>query len=189
MTTERKDEGGEAVAWLCVSPDGAHVDATASENTRKDYERFGRTITPLYTHPSPSAVEALARAADGVPESEWRWHGLAAHYICAADCLFHMATEVGGYMISTVGDLRLREKDGSRGERQEIGCGRTYETFVFTTKGTRCDCGCGMPEINLSEIDSEGANDPADARTNHMAMCAMCAKYAAAPQAQGEGNG
>jgi len=63
MTTERKAEGGEAVAWLCVSTDGVQVDATARKTARDDYARFGRTITPLYTHPSPSAVEALARAA------------------------------------------------------------------------------------------------------------------------------
>jgi hypothetical protein len=111
-----------------------------------------------------------------IPQSEWKWYGLAAHFICAHDCLFHMATQVGDHMISTVGDYRQQEKGGGLSERKEIGCGRTYETFVFATTGDVCDCGCGMPSLNLSEIDSEAANDPATARANHMAMCE---KYAA----------
>lgn len=103
--------------------------------------------------------------------SDWKWYGMAAHFICAGDCLFHMATEVGGYMVSTVGDLRSRERNGDRGERRDVGYGRTYETFVLNTTGGRCDCGCGMPVIDPMEIDSEPANDPETARVNHMAMC------------------
>jgi len=168
-----------------MTAQSAGLEQRARELLAAEYKAAGRVyLGDALAIRAIVAALAAAPAADGVPESEWRWYGLAAHFMCAADCLFHMATEVGGYMVSTVGDLRLREKDGSRGVRQEIGCGRTYETFVFTTTGTRCDCGCGMPEINLSEIDSEGANNPVDARANHMAMCA---KYAAAPKPQGEG--
>lgn len=110
-----------------------------------------------------------------VPPSDWKWFGMAAHYICAADCLFHMATQVGEYIVSSVGDLRLREADGSRGKRQAIGCDRYYETFVFKA-GPLCTCGCGMPDIDGNEIDCAPADDPMTARENHMAMCA---KYAA----------
>ena len=110
---------------------------------------------------------------------------MAAHFICAADCLFHMATGVGDYIVSTVGDMRPRDINGARGDRQEIGFGRTYETFVFKA-GPVCTCGCGMPTISGMEIDAEAANDPASARSAHMAMCE---KYAAIRQAtEGKGN-
>lgn len=110
-----------------------------------------------------------------IPQSDWKWYGMAAHFICAADCLFHMATLVGDHLVSSVGDLRLHQGGGVRGERQTIGHERTYETFVFKA-GPICTCGCGMPTIEGHEIDTEPANDPATARENHMAMCA---KYAA----------
>lgn len=124
--------------------------------------------------------------AAGVPPSEWQWYGLAAHFICAADCLFHMATGIGEYVVSTVGDLRHREANGNRSERKEIGLDRMYETCVFETGGSLCTCGCGMPDISGSEIDGLAANDPATARLNHMAMCA---KYATLAQEYGNGQG
>ena len=120
---------------------------------------------------------------EAIPQSEWRWYGMAAHFICGHDCLFHMATEVGGHMISTVGDYRPYGKDGKRGKRTEIGDDRMYETFVFTTKDSRCGCGCGAPEIDLHEIDAKAANDPKSACETHMEMCA---KYAARPVTKGE---
>ena len=119
----------------------------------------------------------IPEAAVVVPVEDWKWYGMAAHFICAADCLFHMATQVGGYIVSTVGDLRLHEGGGRRGKRTSIGCDRDYETFVFLA-GEVCTCGCGMPTIEGHEIDAEPANDPITARENHMAMCA---KYARTP--------
>lgn len=59
-------EVGEAVAWLCSTPDGVTVNVTASEHARNDYARFGRTITPLYTHPAVRAVDVDAAFSDGV---------------------------------------------------------------------------------------------------------------------------
>jgi hypothetical protein len=123
------------------------------------------------TEARPMNPETQRVDAESVPHSEWNWYGMAAHFIGASDCLFHMATEIGGYMISTVGDYRPRECDGSRGDRTSIGFGRDYETFVFKTSGRECGCGCCMPGLDLCEIDSEPANDPATARINHMAMC------------------
>lgn len=120
------------------------------------------------------------KTARAIPHSDWKWYGLAAHFIGAANCLFHMATEVGEHVVSTVGDYRSREKDGGISERKEIGCGRMYETFVFAVSGDRCDCGCGMPGLDLSEIDSEAANDPETARLNHMAMCEKYARVGGA---------
>lgn len=114
-----------------------------------------------------------------IPCTEWIWHGRAAHFICAADCLFHMVTEIGDHVISTVGDLHLYEKTGGRGSRREIGCGRTYETYVFRKLDGHCECGCGLPSFDLSEVDSEGANDDVEARSNHMLMCHKYARIGA----------
>jgi hypothetical protein len=52
---------------------------------------------------------------------------------------------------------------------KEIGCNRKYETMVFRT-GKRCaskECGCGLPEINGSELDFFGSNSAADAAKGH----------------------
>lgn len=36
--------------------------------------------------------------------NEWEWFGNAAHFICGRWCRFHLATKVGKYLISTVGE-------------------------------------------------------------------------------------
>lgn len=37
-------------------------------------------------------------------KKEWKWFGVAGHFICAHYCRFHMCTQVGEYLISTVGE-------------------------------------------------------------------------------------
>lgn len=49
----------EPVAWLCVSPDGVQVDATARAMTMDDYARFGRTITPLYAFAEQKVIQSV----------------------------------------------------------------------------------------------------------------------------------
>jgi hypothetical protein len=109
---------------------------------------------------------------DVMPTSinKWKWFGFPGHFIASNSCQFRMCTQVGKYLISTVGAYRPK---GADGKDEEIGCGRKFETFVFMS-GKVCDakgCGCGMPEISGSEIDSLGANDAGDARANHMKLC------------------
>lgn len=38
-------------------------------------------------------------------KDKWIWMPHPAHFICAKDCRFHLATYVGGYIVSTVGEL------------------------------------------------------------------------------------
>jgi hypothetical protein len=115
----------------------------------------------------PDDAAALARG--GV--SEWEWFGHAAHFCASKWCLFHMATQVGEFIVSTVGDYR---PGYSTDEAEEIGYKRKYETMVFKA-GAVCsapDCGCGMPSLDPPmEIDSSGYNTPADAAEGHMKMC------------------
>lgn len=102
----------------------------------------------------------------------WKWFGSAAHFIASDSCRFHLATEIGQYIVSTVGDYYPR----GEGHAQEIGCGRKFETFVFRKIKGRCECGCGLPKFTPSEIDSLPANDRRTANANHLRLCR---KYAA----------
>lgn len=65
--TALQSSGGEVVAWLCVSPDGVQRDATVRTDTRDDYRRFGRTITPLYASTAQPSDGWIA-VADRLPE-------------------------------------------------------------------------------------------------------------------------
>jgi hypothetical protein len=134
-------------------------------------------------------------------EKHWKWFGRAAHFICGNDCRFHMATQVGNYLISTVGeylpDSQVREimaksrgiKLEGKGDAREaeflaangyedIGYQRKYETMVFLA-GPPCrrkDCGCGVPKINGRELDFKGYNTAKDATEGHMELCLKWSK-------------
>ena len=130
--------------------------------------------------------------------SDWKWFGSPAHFICAEWCRFHMATLVGNYVVSTVGeyipDESVREllaesrglKLEGRGEArradwlkkngfEELGYQRTYETMVFKWTGDVCDtaeCGCGLPSIDPSEeFECRGYNNAGDATRGHHELC------------------
>ena len=34
-----------------------------------------------------------------------KWFGSPGHFICSFDCRFHLCTQVGDYLVSTVGEL------------------------------------------------------------------------------------
>ena len=136
-----------------------------------------------------------------IPKSEWQWFGNSAHLIVGQDCRFHLATRIGDYLISTVGeylpDAPVREiMAESRGislkgrgdERradymdkigyQEIGCYRTYETLVFKLGPGECECGCGLPVPDeWSELDAGSYNDAKSARAGHMELCEKWASH------------
>src|SRR6266850_5484134 len=95
-----------------------------------------------------------------------KWYGHAAHLIVGHDCRFHLATVVGKYLISTVGEywpgrdsreIHAKVHDPKwaaenivlKGDYfdfaymkrfgfQEIGLNRKYETMVFKT-GKPCE--------------------------------------------------
>jgi hypothetical protein len=113
---------------------------------------------------------------------------------------------VGKYLISTVGEMwpprdsreihakvydpkwlaknkyrRGDDFDAAYMERfgfEKVGCDRTYETMVFKV-GELCkskECGCGLPEINGSELDFLPYNDAGSATKGHMKLCCKWAK-------------
>jgi hypothetical protein len=64
---------------------------------------------------------------------------------------------------------------------EEIGVGRKYETMVFRA-GKPCDavgCGCGLPQIDGTELDFSGYTNAKDATEGHMALCAKWANTTA----------
>jgi hypothetical protein len=135
---------------------------------------------------------------------KWKWFGNAAHFICGSDCRFHMATQVGKYLVSTVGeywpcravreihakvydpkwleDNKLRRGDDFdhaymvKFGYETIGCDRKYETMVFKVDKGECKCGCGLPQVDYSELDFNGSNDAKSARDGHMKLCKKWAK-------------
>jgi hypothetical protein len=96
-----------------------------------------------------------------VPHSEWRWFGDAGHFICGAWCRFHLATQIGDVLVSTVGRYFPTSKPevAIPKDGEEIGWGRRYETMAFKVTGKLCDCGCGIPTIIPSEIEFDGYNN------------------------------
>lgn len=125
--------------------------------------------------------------------TEWIWMPHPAHFICAFDCRFHLATYVNGFIVSTVGELfpdaPVREiyaqsrgimLSGRGDDRcrdymqkigyEDIGYNRKYETMVFKAEPNENIC-CPYRIESGTSIDMEGYNDPGDATKGHMALC------------------
>lgn len=114
-----------------------------------------------------------------VPQSKWEWLGHACHFIGGQSCQFHLATKVGGWLISTVGDLRWPHKyvnDAVEWPRDTLGIGEEdwFETMVFPA-GERIDCGC-YTAADWREKECKRYATSEKATAGHLAMCN---KYAA----------
>lgn len=136
-------------------------------------------------------------------KDKWVWMPHAGHFICGKDCRFHLATYVGEYIVSTVGeywpDRKVREIhaevcDGKwflenkhlKGDDfdaafhrrfgfQEIGLDRTYETMVFKAKKEIGSC-CPFRMADGRQLDFAGYKEPEAAYKGHMKMCEKWAK-------------
>lgn len=101
--------------------------------------------------------------------TDWKWFGNAGHLIVGSWCRFHLCTQIGEYMVSTVGeywpDRGVREIhaqvhdpewlmknshlkgdyfDSAYMDRfgyEDIGLDRKFETMVFKTSGEYCTKG------------------------------------------------
>lgn len=136
-----------------------------------------------------------------IPPGKWIWYGHAGHFICGRWCRFHLATKVGKYLVSTVGEywperavreihaqvhdpawliengqLLGDEFDNAYMKRfgyEEIGMDRKFETMVFVA-GRPCripDCNCGLPTIYSSEIDMQSYSIAGEAAAGHIDLC------------------
>lgn len=108
-----------------------------------------------------------------IPESEWIWLGHPGHFIAAWSCQFRMATRIGEYLVSTVGEY---QPYGREDKGQPIGGAEDdlYETYVFKA-GQPMDCQCAPPDPAI-EIDGRRTSTAAAAHACHMEFCR---KYAA----------
>ena len=98
--------------------------------------------------------------------SDWVWMPHAAHFCAASRCQYHLATWVGAYVVSTVGEL-----PGEPGDPwQEIGAHRTYETMVFRARPSGLVC-CPAEMASPQEVDFMGYDNADDATQGHMHMC------------------
>lgn len=96
-----------------------------------------------------------------------RYFGSAAHLIVSNYCRFHLATQIGDVLISTVGEYyRTHQSDVPT----TIGCDRLYETMVFRVTG-QCECGCGLPMHDGCDLDFAAYQHPTEANAGHEAMC------------------
>jgi hypothetical protein len=99
-----------------------------------------------------------------VPVADWQWFGHAGHFIAADSCMFRLHTRIGDKRISTIGDYYPAGHEGA--QPQEIGWGRTHETFVFEVDGP----GEGVVRT-WSEIDTDAYMSCEAATAGHLAMC------------------
>ena len=101
--------------------------------------------------------------------ADWVWMPHAAHFICGPACQYHLATWVGAYIVSTIGELpRYPEEPGK--PWQEIGAERTYETMVFRAAPSGRVC-CPVEMADSQEVDFAGYTSADDATQGHMHMC------------------
>lgn len=134
-----------------------------------------------------------------IPKDKWVWMPHPAHFICAQDCKFFLATKIGKYIISTVGeyfpDYQIREifaesrgvnlegkGDARRADYmkkigfEDLGHERKYETMVFesmkTPKDGRGYCeACPFRIKSGHDIDFNGYKKSKDAYKGHLEMC------------------
>lgn len=143
-----------------------------------------------------------------IPASEWVWFGHPAHFIGGFDCRFHMATKIGNYIVSTVGEYlpehEVREMiahlkgvklTGTGRDRldnylvkvgfEELAYGRKYETMVFHAKKSKSVKSYSPWVIaDATGLEVNGYNEAADAAKGHMRMCEMVSEWAKAQEAE-----
>lgn len=124
-----------------------------------------------------------------IPVEQWKWFGHAGHLFVSYDCRFHLATQVGQFWISTVGEYRP-EYAGYNSDNYELDKGKgigimwksaedkdyrdaIFETMVFPITGKH-ECGC--PEWSPGEIDMDRYLTHTDAQRGHMELCLKAAR-------------
>lgn len=102
-------------------------------------------------------------------KEKWIWMPHAAHFVGADSCIFRMATYVGGYIVSTVGEYR------PHGVVQMIGADRKYETMVFKARKSKEPGHCEVCPWFIHDagnnLDFDAYNEPKDAFAGHMKLC------------------
>ena len=100
--------------------------------------------------------------------------GHAGHFVCGPRCQFHLTTYVGGYIVSTLGELPANKFSIEAGIDingfEDLGRGYLYETMVFKARKSKRIC-CPYEMENPSEVDGERYTNADEATLGHMLMC------------------
>lgn len=134
-------------------------------------------------------------------KENWIWQPHPGHFCLSDRCKFHLNTYVGGYIVSTVGELwndrevrRIHARihnpewhelnDHRKGDDydnayfkqfgyEDIGYERKYETMVFKSKKMEeSECGaCKYRIIVSKDVDYDAYNSPEEAYAGHMKLC------------------
>jgi hypothetical protein len=111
------------------------------------------------------------RKAFKLAREDWIWLPHAAHFIGSHFCDFRMATDVGDFIVSTVGEYHRYLTTGNR-EKREIGRDRYYETMIFYKKITDPnDCECCVFCPDGEEIEMIPYNSNVEAMNGHVSAC------------------
>ena len=103
-----------------------------------------------------------------VPPEDWKWYGTPGHYILADDCIFHMTTQVGKWLVSTVGDLHRRKGPPVRETKglqncEAVAIGRFFETMIFLGEDGQ--------QVGIQEGDAIGYDMGEEATAGHYKAC------------------
>ena len=104
--------------------------------------------------------------------SKWFWMPHPAHYISGHRCLFRLATYVGKYIISTVGQ-QMKEERGQITFINVAGNSK-FETMVFRAKKTTEKC-CRYGIVD-NPLEVKRYNDRVDAAKGHYKLCLKWSK-------------
>lgn len=107
--------------------------------------------------------------------ADWIWMPHAAQWCIGDHCRFHLATWVGNYIVSTVGEWLSDSEDM---KFKDIAHNAKYESMVFpstlqTDPESKC---CPYTSASWMEIDVDRYNDPIKATKGHMRLCEKWAK-------------
>jgi hypothetical protein len=135
-----------------------------------------------------------------IKRDKWVWMPHPAHFIYSSYCRFVMATKVGKYIVSTVGeywpDRKIREihaeicdlkwfkenkhrlgDDFDHAYMKKFGCedigaDRKYETIVFKAKKSEKDISCCPYRIIVNkDLDFMSYNKAEEAFKGHYKLC------------------
>ena len=129
----------------------------------------------------------------------WVWMPHPAHFICASYWKFFLATYVGGYIVTTVGEMLpdapvreiIAESRGvalkGQGDArladymkkigyEDLGYERKYETMVFKAMVRVDPNQCCPFVIDGEEVDFSGYNDAVSAKNGHYLLCEKWSK-------------
>lgn len=116
---------------------------------------------------------------------KWKWFGNVGHFIGGHDCKFHLCTQVGKYLVSTIGEYmppysqdpalkNMNKPFMSKEGWMQVGFNRFYETIVFKAgkvcNSDGCDCGYPAPK-NWGELGMNGYQTAGEATRGHYQMC------------------